>query len=70
MELTLSYPPGYSDRAVTIEGDIVDRICNDIKEQFADHVKQMKFLEGKQLADPYLGQAGRVDLLLSISRLF
>ena len=66
VELTLSSPHGYSDQAVAIEAHIVDRICNDTKEQFADHIKQMKFLEGKQLADPYLGQAGRVDLLLSI----
>ena len=47
---------------------MVEHLCNHRKQDL-DEVKQLEFLLGKKLADPCLGQPGRVDLLIGIKHL-
>ena len=46
-----------------IDAYIVDKLC-DHRKQDMDEIKQLDFFKGKRLADPYIGQPGRVDLLI------
>ena len=49
-----------------IPAHVVDHICNGHRAQNLDAVCQLGFLQGKTLADPYFGKAGKVVLLIGI----
>ena len=49
-----------------IQAHVVHHICNGHRAQNLDAVCQLDFLQGKTLADPYFGKAGKVDLLIGI----
>ena len=51
-----------------IDAKVVDKLCDHCKQDM-DEIKRLDFLKGKRLADTYIGQLGRVDLLAGIRHL-
>ncbi len=67
VDLTLSCPRQYSTREIAIQAYVVDKVCKDIQGQDTSRIRQMDFIQGKQLADPLMGEPVQVDLLLDIA---
>ena len=67
MVVDLSCPRKYSTRQITIQAYVVDKVCKDLQEQDSSQIRRMDFIQGKQLADPLMGESGQVDLLLDIA---
>ena len=67
VDLTLSCLRKYSTRQITIQAYVVDKVCKDLQEQDTSQIRRMDFIQGKQLADPLMGESGQVDLLLDIA---
>ncbi len=51
---------------LVIQAHVVDHICDGHQAQNLAAVRQLDFLQGKTLEDPYFGKSGRVDLLIGI----
>ncbi len=67
VDLTLFCPRKYSTRKITIQAYVVDKVCKDLQGQDTRQIRQMDFIQGKQLADRLMGEPGQVDLLLDIA---
>ena len=67
VDLTLTAPFNPSAKPIHIQAHVVEKICSDHRDQHLDVVKELAFLRGKMLADPYFDHAGRFDLLLGIA---
>ena len=68
VELLLTSIMGPDSPPLRVDAYVVDKLC-DHRKQDMDEIKQLDVLKGKRLADPYISQPGRVDLLIGIKHL-
>ncbi len=58
VDLTLFCPRKYSTKEITIQAYVVDKVCKDLQGQDTSQIRRMDFIQGKQLADPLMGEPG------------